>query len=41
MARAVVMLQPPEHTDSDPSEANLSRTNIGLDKGVHFIGPFP
>ena len=36
MARAVVMLQPPEHTDSDPSEANLLRTNIGLDKGVHL-----
>src|SRR5450755_3175269 len=24
------------HTDPDPSEANLLRTNIGLDKGVHF-----
>src|SRR5450631_4797201 len=28
------------HTDSDPSEANLLRTNIGLDKGVHFIRRF-
>jgi len=34
MARAVVMLQPPEHTDSDPSEANLLRTDIGLDGSI-------
>ncbi len=26
----------PKHTDSDPSEVNLLRTKIGLDKGVHF-----
>ncbi len=26
----------PKHTDFDPSEANLLRAKIGLDKGVHF-----
>ena len=26
----------PKHTDSDPSEVNLLRAKIGLDKGVHF-----
>ena len=29
----------PKHTDSDPSEVNLLRAKIGLDKGVHFTAP--
>ena len=36
MARAAAMLRSPQNTDSDPSEANLLRAKIGLDKGVHF-----
>src|SRR6266567_6996431 len=31
----------PKHTDFDPSEANLLRAKIGLDKGVHFIRWLP